>query len=396
MTQSKFSRRLLLGGLGSLMTLGSAKYSFAVTLNDTRLVVILLRGALDGLHLIAPYGDPAYAVARKHIAIGPGNGAVKLDGLFAVHAGLPFFASEYAAGRALAVHGVATPYRDRSHFDAQNLLETGGVLPYAQASGWLNRAIGTLPALRPSDAIAVAAATPTLLLGAAKAGTYSVDAMPDVPVDILARVARMYAPDPLLSAALCESQVIAALAQSAEMMGSMTGGMLAGRGRQSLASAATTAAQLMATPGGPRITVLERGGWDSHANQPGLLNAGLANLDAALAALKSGLGALWAKTAVLCITEFGRTVAVNGTNGTDHGTASALLLVGGAVKGGRVIADWPGLRQSDLYEGRDLKPTIDMRAIIAGVLRDHLGVSETALATKVFDASVKTRAGLFV
>jgi uncharacterized protein (DUF1501 family) len=159
------------------------------------------------------------------------------------------------------------------------------------------------------------------------------------------------------------------------------------RGAGNLAGMATTAAQLMRAKDGPRITVLERGGWDTHANQPGVLRAGLTDLNAALVALKTGLGPLWEKTAVLCITEFGRTVAVNGTNGTDHGTGSAALLVGGAVKGGRIIADWPGLAPANLYEGRDLKPTTDMRSIMAGVLRAQLGLSESDLLGRVFPDS---------
>ncbi len=391
---SLLSRRAMLGaGFGaSLFAAGHARYAFAATPQDRRLVVIILRGALDGLSVIAPYGDPAYAAARQQLTLSPGAGALKLDGLFALNDALPFVADEYAAGSALGIHAVATPYRDRSHFDAQNVMETGGSAPYAQASGWLNRAIATLPGWRPSDAIAVAATTPTLLLGPAKAGAYSVAAMPDLPADITARLQRLYAGDAQLAAAFSEAQVIAAVASETDIADAGMGR----RGAASLTATAMTAAQLMRAADGPRITVMERSGWDSHANQPGLLKVGLGDLNAALAALKSGLGPLWAKTAVVCITEFGRTVRVNGTNGTDHGTATAMLLVGGAVRGGRILADWPGLGAGNLHEGRDLKPTTDMRAILAGVLRDQVGITDAALARNVFSdgTAVTVRDGL--
>jgi uncharacterized protein (DUF1501 family) len=384
-----FSRRGLLGtgGAAALYAAGGVQFAFAATPADRRLVVILLRGAMDGLNVIVPYGDPAYAAARRQIALSPGNGATKLDGLFAVHEALPFFADAYKTGHALAVHAVATPYRDRSHFDAQNLLETGGVQPYDIQSGWLNRALGVMPGAAPSSAVAVAVAAsmPTLLMGPVKTGSYSPSRLPDVPGDTTSRIMRMYAPDAELSGAFSESQILAALAQDASQDAPMM--PMGNRGAGNLAGMATTAAQLMRAKDGPRITVLERGGWDTHANQPGVLRAGLTDLNAALVALKTGLGPLWEKTAVLCITEFGRTVAVNGTNGTDHGTGSAALLVGGAVKGGRIIADWPGLAPANLYEGRDLKPTTDMRSIMAGVLRAQLGLSESDLLDRVFPDS---------
>ncbi len=392
---SALSRRALLGAgaAATFFTAGGVRFASAATPDDRRLVVILLRGAMDGLNVIVPYADPGYAAARKQLALGPGNGATKLDGMFAVHEALPFFASAYAAREAIAFHAVATPYRDRSHFDAQNLLETGGTRPYALQSGWLNRAVGAMANADASSAVAVAASMPTLLIGPAKTGAYSPAKLPAVPEDTSARILRLYAQDKDLSGAFSEAKILAALAEDAS---TDEGGMGGGKNRGNLAGMAATAAQLMRAAGGPRITVLERGGWDTHANQPAVLKVGLADLDGALAALKSGLGPLWAKTAVLCLTEFGRTVELNGTNGTDHGTGSAALLVGGAVTGGKILADWPGLAPAQRQDGRDLKPTTDMRAILAAVLHDQLGLSESALATSIFPGGgeLKSMSGL--
>jgi uncharacterized protein (DUF1501 family) len=390
MSHTSVTRRALIGGAAAagFFAAGGIKMSFAATPGDRRLVVILLRGAMDGLNVIVPYADPGYAAARRQIALSPGNGATKLDGSFAVHDALPFFAESYREKTALAFHAVATPYRDRSHFDAQNMMETGGTRPYDLQSGWLNRAVAAVPGLQPSGAVAVAQSMPTLLLGSAKTGSYSPARLPEVPQDTTSRIMRLYAGDPQLSSAFSESQILAALAEDATQETPGMGG--AGKNQGNLAAMATTAVQLMRAGDGPRITVLERGGWDTHANQPGVLKAGLTDLNAALVALKTGLGPLWAKTAVLCITEFGRTVQVNGTNGTDHGTGSAALLLGGAVNGGKIIADWPGLSASNLYEGRDLKPTTDMRAILGGLLMTQLGLSESATA-KVFPDSQSVR-----
>jgi uncharacterized protein (DUF1501 family) len=383
-----FSRRglLALGSAASLYALGGVKFALAAEPDDKRLIVILLRGGVDGLSVLVPYGDPAYARARRQLALslagGPETTALKLDGFFGLNDAMSFVASEYRAGAALGLQAVATPYRERSHFDAQNMMETGAVQPYSLQSGWLNRAVSVLAGATPSTAVAITPTMPTLLIGPAKAGAYSAGKTIDVGDDTLERVMRMYANDPQLSAAFSESQIIKALAETATMDGTV---MQADAGK--FVGIATTAAKLMRTAGGPRIAVLERGGWDTHAGQPVRLRQSLKGLDAGLAALKAGLGPVWAKTAVLCLTEFGRTVAVNGTNGTDHGTASIALLLGGAVNGGRVLADWPGLSQANLYQGRDLKPTADMRTIIAGILHTQLGLSETALMTTVFPGS---------
>ena len=374
-TRRGLMRTGVLAGFGATLPI---KMAYAATKNDNRLVVIVLRGAMDGLSVVVPYGDPAYAAARGRLALAPGAGAVKLDGLFALNGSLSQFGSAYGSGEALAVHAVASPARGRSHFDSQNVLETGGTAPYALSSGWLNRALSRLPQ---AQAIAVSTGMPMLLQGPAKVGSWSPTRLPQSDDDTLSRIARMYEADPVLHANFTEAQALNLLAANAG-----EGNMAMGGGAQGLTQMAKVAAKLIVDPAGPQFVVLDRGGWDTHAAQPGRLNVALTDLDAALGALQLGLGPLWAKTTVLCITEFGRTVAVNGTDGTDHGTGSCALLMGGAVRGGRVVTDWPGLQMAQRFEGRDLKPTLDIRAVIKGVLRDHIGLSEGDL-TSVFPGS---------
>lgn len=356
------------------------KYAYAATPGARRLVVIILRGAMDGLSVVVPYGDPDYERQRDKLALHVGTDARKLDATFALHDAMAEFGTGFAQNEALAVHAVASPARGRSHFDSQNVLETGGVAPYALSSGWLNRALALLPR---SSAIGVTTGLPALLQGPAKVGSWSPSRLPQAQGDIADRIAQMYESDAELHTAFTEAQALNLLAKGA---GDMTMG--AGVNGKPLTQLATVAAKLMSAADGPQFVVLERGGWDTHANQAGVLRNSLGDLDAACAALKSGLGPLWSKTAVLAITEFGRTVAVNGTNGTDHGTASCALLYGGAVRGGRVVGDWPGLAKPKLFEGRDLFPTTDLRGVIKGVLADHIGLDARALGTSVFPDSI--------
>lgn len=374
-------RALVQTGLaaGLMPTLGF-KAAYAATPDDRRLVVIILRGAMDGLSVIVPYGDRAYAPARGKLALEIGKDATKLNDMFGLHNALAGFGGGYTAGEALAVHAVASPARGRSHFDSQNVLETGGLAPYQYSTGWLNRALSALPR---AQAVAVTTGMPALLQGPAKVGSWSPSRLPEPNSDLADRISQMYESDPALHAAFTEAQALNSLAKEAgEDKMAMGGG-----GGKPLTALGGVAAKLMAAPGGPQFVVMERTGWDTHANQLGVLNNSLSDLDGTLAAFKSGLGPLWAKTAILCITEFGRTVAVNGTNGTDHGTGTCALLYGGAVKGGRVLADWPGLAQANLFEGRDLKPTNDVRAVIKGVLMDHIGIDPARLGSSVFPQS---------
>lgn len=348
--------------------------AFARAETERRLIVLLLRGALDGLHAVVPYAEPAYTAARRQLALSPDSdgGAVKLDGMFALHACLTHTAALYARGEAVIVHAVASPYRGRSHFDGQNILETGAPHPYARRDGWIGRLLSLLPRGR---AVAVAPTLPLVLQGSADVVSYVPSGEEDPSEDLLERVGLLYSGDAALHRLWIEAMEIRR----------RVGGV--GYEGRELAELAAIAGRLLSGRGGPRIAVLESLGWDTHTNQMARLERKLTKLDAAIAALEATLGANWADALVLIVTEFGRTVETNGTGGTDHGTASVVLMAGGAVRGGRVVADWPGLRRSSLFEGRDLRPTTELQALLAGVISDHFELDPELVGRHLFPGS---------
>ena len=357
------------GAAGALALALSPRMAFAKAETDRRFVFIIQRGAADGLHIVAPVGDPAYGGARGALAE-DFAGAARLDTMFALHPAMATVGGLYRQKQALFAHAVASPYRDRSHFDGQNVLESGGNGAYQLKDGWLNRMLAILPPTQ-AKAIAVSATVPLALRGRQDVASYAPSNLPQASDDLLQRVAMLYQGDSQLHALWSEAMGTRAL----------TGDLAAGGGANAAATGAL-AARLMAPANGARIAMIETGGWDTHAQQRGRLTAQLKGLDAMIGALKAGLGPLWDDTMVLVATEFGRTVAVNGTGGTDHGTASAAMLLGGAVRGGRVLADWPGLRAPALFEGRDLKPTMQLDAFIGGAVAAHFGVDPArAMAT---------------
>lgn len=354
---------------------------------NKRLLILILRGGMDGLSAAPPIGDPAYAGVRGRLAL-PRTGqgaALPLDDTFGLHPDLPKLHALYRAGELLPIHACATAYRERSHFDAQNVLETGAAAPFARAEGWLNKALAALPPARPEMAMALAAQAPLILRGAAPVATWSPSALPDVHSDTLERLLALYdRRDPALANALesAMSANLVAMESGAHEMG--------GRGGRNLPAMAQIAARFLKDANGPIAAVLETSGWDTHANQgavQGALARNLRQLDDGVEALKAEMGAEWDNIVVVVATEFGRTVAPNGAGGTDHGTGAAAFLAGGAVNGGRLLADWPGLSNRALHEGRDLRPTTDLRAIFKGVLADHLQVSAAALERDVFPDS---------
>lgn len=348
-------------GVSVLASSLGARMAFASAATDRRFVFIIQRGAADGLGTLAPVGDPGF-VSHRGILAEDFASAPRLDSMFALHPSLTNIGALYAEKQALFVHAVASPYRDRSHFDGQNVLETGGSSAYSLKDGWLNRMLSLLPAAD-ARAIAIAATIPMALRGKVEVASYAPTALPDASDDLLARVSAMYQDDP---------QLHAAWAQATETR-MLTSDMAADNGRNAAATGAL-AAKLLAAENGSRIAMIETGGWDTHAQQRGRLAAQLRGLDGLIGALKAGLGPHWANTMVVVATEFGRTVKVNGTGGTDHGTGSMAMLLGGAVNGGRVIADWPGLSDVALYEGRDLKPTVDLDAVIASAAAGHFAI----------------------
>lgn len=383
------NRRTLLAGVAGAGALSFPLFAFGQALTtDKRLLVIVLRGGLDGLSAVAPVGDPSYASLRGRLAVERAT-ALQLDSTFALHPNLRKMHALYRAQELLPIHACATAYRERSHFDAQNVLETGGVRPFARTEGWLNKALGALPQSRPEMGLALSAQAPLILRGPTPVSTWSPSTLPDVNTDTIARMLALYeARDPALAHAL-ES------AMSANAIAMESGASDMNRaGPRTITPLAQIAARFLKDDDGPIAAVMEVGGWDTHANQgleQGPLARGLTALDDGLDAFKTEMGAAWANTIVIIATEFGRTAAPNGANGTDHGTGAAAFLAGGAVNGGRVLADWPGLARGALYEDRDLRPTTDLRAVFKGVLADHLRIASAALEREAFPASDAAR-----
>ncbi|KZE18619.1 MULTISPECIES: DUF1501 domain-containing protein [Sphingomonas] len=369
-------RTFLIGGVGVLSTAFAPRLAYARAATDRRFVFIIQRGAADGLAMLMPTGDPGFAPLRGAWAE-DATAARKLDAMFALHPALSGMAGLYDGGEALFAHAVASPYRDRSHFDGQNVLETGGAEAYAVRDGWLNRLLTLLPR-DTARAIAVAATVPLALRGTQEVASYAPSALPDASGDLLGRVTQLYAEDPQLHGLWAQAMQTRQLAQEA-----------GGEAGRNAAATGALAARLLAPADGARIAMIETGGWDTHAGQRGRLNTQLKALDAMVGALKTGLGSAWNQTLVLVATEFGRTARINGTGGTDHGTATATMLLGGTVIGKRVVADWPGLTK--LYEDRDLTPTTDLDALIAGAVAGHFGIDPARTMATLFPGSTGRR-----
>jgi uncharacterized protein (DUF1501 family) len=405
------SRRELLLASGTLFAWANVPRVALAEGRDPRFLVIVLRGALDGLATVAPVGDPDWVRLRGDdaLTLGGSTPALPLDSFFALNPAMPNLHRMYKAGEASIVHAVASPYRERSHFDGQDVLESGLIRPGSADSGWLNRALASLQSggrVSGKEAFAVGPVTPLVVRGSAPVLAWTPPRLPPASDDTVMRLLDLYRhTDPALARALEEHIDLATIARAGGM--DMTSGQnnVQGNGpkqpglgaamRAYFAEATGAAAKFMARVDGPRIGALAFDGWDTHANEGaanGRLFALLGALDGALASAENGMGEAWKDTVVAIVTEFGRTARINGTEGTDHGTATVALLAGGAVKGGRVIADWPSVKDVNLYEGRDLKPTTDLRAILKGVLRDHLRVDERVLASAVFPGSAALKA----
>jgi uncharacterized protein (DUF1501 family) len=398
MTLHAPTRRELLLASGTLFTWAYVPKLARAEGRDPRLLVIVLRGALDGLAAVAPVGDPDWQRLRgdKALTLGGTTAALPLDSFFALNPAMPNLHRLYKAGAATIVHAAATPYRERSHFDGQDVLESGLGVPGAADSGWLNRALVSLqPAGRVGgggkDAFAIGPIAPLVVRGPAPVLSWTPRRLPPASDDTLLRLLDLYRhTDPALARALEERVGLATIARAGGMDGEQPRAAGAGQVRAYFAESAGTAAKFLARPDGPRIGALAFDGWDTHVNE-GAVNGRLADLlgalDGAIAAIKTNMGEAWNETVVTLVTEFGRTARINGNEGTDHGTATVALLAGGALKGGRVVADWPGLKETDLYEKRDLKATTDLRAVLKGLLRDHLRVEERVLTADIFPGS---------
>ncbi len=382
-----FSRRNLfqMGGVaafGAFIPLTAR----AAGARDPRFITIVLRGALDGLTAVPPVGDPDYARLHGREAQTTSQ-PLPLNTMFGLHPAMPHFAAQYRAGQALVVHACASPYRDRSHFDGQDVLESGFTTPGHTDSGWMNRLLLTLrqdQRITAMQGLSVGTTTPLIIRGQADILGWAPSSLSLKDPDLPGRVLALYQEsDPAFAATF----------RDAIKTNRITAGFDANSARggpadpQMMAAMATGTAQFLARDDGPRIAALAFEGWDTHVSETDRLTRLLGGLDDALYAFLHTLGPVWKDTAILVITEFGRTAAINGTQGTDHGTGTTAFLTGGAVKGGRVIADWPGLKTAQLYQGRDLAPTIDLRSIAKGVMAELYDVSDKALATTIFSNS---------
>jgi uncharacterized protein (DUF1501 family) len=392
----KMDRRTLLRTSVQLTLLAPfARLAHALPSTDARFVIVILRGALDGLAAVPPYGESQYKSLRGALALdspGTTGGVLKLDGLFGLHPSLTSLHAMYQAKELAVLHAVATPYRERSHFDAQKVLEAGNLSPAATEGGWLNRALVEVQSSGGKrDAVALADTVPLVLRGDFAVNSWAPSKLPDADQDLLARVRRMYEnADPRLADRLIEALDARALVDEGGPGDPSSDAAMGDRAGAQINPIVTAAARFLKSPSGPRVAAIDIGGWDTHANQgagQGNLATRLRGLDAGVQTLKTELGPVWKDTTVLIVTEFGRTVAVNGTRGTDHGTGGVAFLAGGAVNGGRVVGDWPGLAQRDLYQNRDLRPMTDLRGVFKGVLAQRFGLGEAALARTVFPGS---------
>jgi uncharacterized protein (DUF1501 family) len=395
-------RRSFIGGLMmapaalALMPMDMSM-AYAAAPTNKRLIVIILRGGMDGLAAAIPYGDKDYKNLRKDLAFDPDQ-VVNLDGFFALHPAFVNMNKMYRDKELASVHALASPYRKRSHFDAQNVLELGGTQPYDRDSGWMNRLVGLIANKLNVDAddmgMSFGQAVPMAMRGDITLGSWAPSTLPKVNSDFYDFMGQMYKNDKHLNAALNKGVSIqneTGMLFEGETPKEMRKMAQQSRNRNGFVTMAKATGQWMAEISGPRIATLELGGWDTHVNQgtgAGRLASNFTLLDNGIQAIKENIGeGAWQNTVVLAVTEFGRTGAPNGTNGTDHGMGGCAFLAGGSVKGGKVIADWPGLSKDRLYEARDLKPTTDLRSIFKGVIADHYGLSLSQINAVIYPNS---------
>lgn len=381
-------RRLFLqqsGIAGLTAAVATPGVAFAAAPTENRLIVIVLRGGLDGLHALVPHADPDYRRLRPTLTLpapGTEGGILDLDGAFGLHPALSPLQQLYAAGEFLPIPAVATNYRRRSHFDGQNVLENGSGKPFGARDGWLNRAITGLNGGERRLGLGLGPAVPLILQGKARIQTWAQSTLPEVDEDFLARLAFTYEADPIFGQALADARNAPdAMSDSMQKRKSRT------PRNKEFEKAASAAATLLASSGGPRIAVMESQGWDTHFAQDRRLTSLLGQLARGIITLRDGLGDAWQRTTVVVVSEFGRTAAENGTRGTDHGTGGLALLAGGGVKGGKVGGRWPGLSPAGLYQNRDLHPTTSLESIFKAALIDHLRLSPSYVEDTVFPDS---------
>ena len=376
-----FLRHASLTALGVLAApFAAPRVSLAAGATDARLVFVLLRGGLDGLHALPPHGDVHFRRLRPTLGR-IGDEVIDLDGYFGLHPALRELEPLYRQGELLLLPASSTRYRRRSHFDGQNVLENGSGRPFGAADGWLNRALGGLRAEDRRLGLAIGPAVPLILQGTAGVQAWDESGMPEVDEAFLRRLARAYADDPLFNEALMAARDAPDVTLSSAQA---SGGRLRG---EVFERSAQAAAELLSLAHGPRVAVIDLDGWDTHFDQARRLDRLLGELGSGLRALHAGLGAHWAQTTVVLVSEFGRTASENGNRGTDHGTGGLTMLLGGRVRGGRIAGAWPGLRSSALHEGRDLAAPNSQEALFKAALIEGVGLSPGYVENVVFPDS---------
>ncbi|MFV3129307.1 DUF1501 domain-containing protein [Niveispirillum sp. KHB5.9] len=383
-------RHFIAAGGACLLAASAPRLSLAAAGTDRRLVLIVLRGAMDGLGAVVPYADPDYRAIRANLALaepGQEGGVLDLDGRFGLHPSLAPLHEWWGQKQLLAVQAIATPYRERSHFDAQDLLDTGGIRA-GDDTGWLNRALARLDGGGKGLGLSLGQGVPLVLRGSVPVASWAPSPLPEPTMDFMDRVAELYGKDPVLGPALAAGLGVADMAAGMD-------GNKKREGAKDRLILAETAGRMLSDPAGPRVATLELSGWDTHVGQgtiQGRLPNALGQLAETMVTLRNAMAGVWDRTLIAVVTEFGRTVRPNGNGGTDHGTAGVALLAGGAVEGGRVLGDWPGLREDKLFEGRDLAPTTDMRALLKGILSGHLGLAPAEIDKHIFPDAKQVRA----
>jgi uncharacterized protein (DUF1501 family) len=387
MDRRQFLKLLGLLGTSAIATLGTHTWiarTSAQTANPKRLIVIFLRGAVDGLNVVVPYGEPDYYEARPLIAIpqpGEDKGALDLDGFFGLHPALSSLLPLWQQKNLAFIHSCGSTDPTRSHFDAQYYMETGVPGDKKISEGWMNRLLAALPGQTPVEAVSVGQAVPRALVGPESVANIALgrNSARQLPIDrenIQTAFDQLYTSQDPISLAYQEGrtareQLLEDL--EAEMDAASQGAPLP----NGFAGEAQQLASLIVRDPTIQLAFMDLGGWDTHVNQggsKGQLANRLKPLGEGLAALVKRLDRVYEDTTIVVMSEFGRTVKENGNGGTDHGHGNVLWLLGGAVRGGQVYGQWPGLSESELYEGRDLAITTDFRDVMSAVLTNQLQV----------------------
>ena len=370
--ESGLSRRSFLKATAILTFAGLPDLSFAATPSNGRLLVILLRGGMDGLFAMPPVGEAKLSSLRRDLLP---QGMLKLDGFFALHPALQNIHDLYGQGEAMLVHGTSSPYVGRSHFDGQNIMESGVMQPYTSASGWLGRALGASG----YQAVAMSLPVPLILRGGGVADSRYPSWISSPPPEIYDKLKPLWAADPDIAPS--GEQLVAQVSLGSGMSGGVQMGDFA-----SLRDLASDAGRRLAAADGPRVAVLDHVGFDTHSGQEGTHSDKLRDVDQAIGAFRSAVGDAWKDTLVVTVTEFGRTAAENGSAGTDHGWGTCALVLGGRLRKAGILADWPGLKPANLFEGRDLKATIDVRSLYGAIVTASLGIDPDLVQKNVIES----------